>query len=199
MKIIDRKTSEIIPYEKNPRINNNAIDKTAISIKEFGFQQPIVVDPAGVVIAGHTRLKAAIKLKLETCPVIVAEGLTDAQVKAYRIADNRTGELATWDDELLAVEIQDLIDMKYDIELTGFDPEDFGIGIDEIRFPNLPSGDKEPFQQMTFTLADAQAELIQESIRKIKKNGIDAETFGNQNSNGNALYNMVVEWAEQKK
>ena len=128
MKIIDRKTSEIIPYEKNPRINNNAVDKTAISIKEFGFQQPIVVDPAGVVIAGHTRLKAAIKLKLETCPVIVAEGLTDAQIKAYRIADNRTGELATWDNELLAVEIQDLIDMKYDIELTGFDASDFDSG-----------------------------------------------------------------------
>ena len=128
MKIIDRKTSEIIPYEKNPRINNNAVDKTAISIKEFGFQQPIVVDPAGVVIAGHTRLKAAIKLKLDTCPVIVAEGLTDAQIKAYRIADNRTGELATWDDELLLSEIKELDAMGFDVELTGFDLGKFDFG-----------------------------------------------------------------------
>ena len=90
MKIIDRKTSDIIPYDKNPRINNNAVDKTMMSIKEYGFQQPIVVDKSGIIITGHTRLKAAVKLGMKTCPVIVAENLSDAQIKAYRIADNKT-------------------------------------------------------------------------------------------------------------
>ena len=130
MEIIERETSEIIPYEKNPRVNNNAVHKTMMSIKEYGFQQPIVVDKSGIVIAGHTRLKAAIKLGLKTCPVIVAENLTDAQIKAFRIADNKTGELATWDDELLAIEIQDLVDMDFDISLTGFDASDFDSGMD---------------------------------------------------------------------
>ena len=125
MEIIERETSEIIPYEKNPRVNDNAVEATAASIKEFGFRQPIVVDKSGIIITGHTRLKAAIKLGLKTCPVIVAENLSDAQIKAYRIADNKTGELATWDDELLAVEIQDLVDMRFNVELTGFDESDF--------------------------------------------------------------------------
>jgi len=95
LEIIERETSEIIPYEKNPRVNNNAVDKTMMSIKEYGFQQPIVVDKSGIVIAGHTRVKAAIKLGLKTCPVIVAENLSPAQTKAFRLADNKTGELAT--------------------------------------------------------------------------------------------------------
>lgn len=125
MKITNRKINEIIPYENNPRVNNQAIDKTAMSIKEYGFQQPIVVDKNGVIIVGHTRLKAAIKIGLDECPVLVAEGLTDAQAKAYRIADNKTGEFSDWDDDLLNQEIQELLDMDFDIELTGFDEDDF--------------------------------------------------------------------------
>ena len=140
MEIENRKTSEIIPYEKNPRINNNAVDKTMMSIKEYGFQQPIVVDKAGIVIAGHTRLKAAIKLNLDTCPVIVADNLSPAQTKAFRIADNKTGELATWDDGLLAVEIQDIIDMGLAIELTGFDAGDFDLD----KKPGLTDEDEVP-------------------------------------------------------
>lgn len=127
MEIINMKISEIIPYENNPRINNKAVDKTAMSIKEYGWRQPIVVDKNFVVIAGHTRLKAAIKLGMETCPVFVSEDLTDAQVKGYRIADNKTGDLAIWDMDLLGDEIKELVDMGINVELTGFNADDFEV------------------------------------------------------------------------
>jgi DNA modification methylase len=143
MKIANRKIEDIIPYEKNPRKNDGAVDKTAMSLKEYGWQQPIVLDKKGVIIAGHTRLKAAKKLGLKTCPVVVAENLTKAQVKAYRIADNKTSEFATWNDELLGVEMQDLLDMNFDIELTGFDASDFDFGdksglTDDDAVPEVP-------------------------------------------------------------
>jgi len=124
MEIKQWKIKDIIQYKNNPRINNQAVDKTAMSIEEYGWQQPIVVDSEGVIIVGHTRLKAAKKLKLKTCPVVVAGNLTAAQAKAYRIADNKTGELSTWDEKLLDAEIKDLLDMDFDIELTGFLQED---------------------------------------------------------------------------
>ena len=85
------------PYENNPRVNDDAVDAVAASIREFGFAQPIVVDSDSVIIVGHTRLKAAQKLGLERVPVVVASHLTPDQVRAYRIADNRTNELAEWD------------------------------------------------------------------------------------------------------
>ncbi len=117
---------DIIPYEKNPRIiSASAVDKVANSIKEFGFLNPIIVDKDNIIVAGHTRLKACKKLGIEKVPVIKAEHLTPKQVQAYRIADNRTGEEATWDKELLAIEIDELKDLStgeyFDISLTGFD------------------------------------------------------------------------------
>ena len=125
MKIKHWKIEDIIPYENNPRINDQAVDKTAMSIGEFGWQQPIVVDCDGVIIVGHTRLKAAKQLKLKTCPVIVADKLSEAQVKAYRLADNKVGEIATWDYELLDIEIEDLVDIDFNVEFTGFELDDF--------------------------------------------------------------------------
>ena len=92
---------KLTPYENNPRQNDSAVTAVAESIKEFGFKQPIVVDKDGVVIAGHTRLKAAKQLELKTIPVLLADDLTPDQVKAYRLADNKTGELAFWDMEKL--------------------------------------------------------------------------------------------------
>lgn len=121
--------NKIIPYENNPRKNKDAVEKTAMSIEQYGWQQPIVVDRNGVVIVGHTRLKAAKKLKLKTCPVITATKLTEAQVKAYRIADNKTGEIATWDENLLELEIKELVDMDFDVELTGFEIDDFSLDL----------------------------------------------------------------------
>lgn len=109
----------IRPYEKNPRRNDEAVDAVAASIKEFGWQQPIVVDRDGVIIAGHTRYKAAKKLKCDTVPVVVADDLTENQVKAYRLADNKTGELAEWDTALLGEELAELAD--FDMAQFGFD------------------------------------------------------------------------------
>lgn len=109
----------IRPYEKNPRRNDDAVDAVAASIREFGWQQPIVVDKDGVIIAGHTRYKAAKKLKCDTVPVVVADDLTEDQVKAYRLADNKTGELAEWDTALLGEELAELAD--FDMSQFGFD------------------------------------------------------------------------------
>jgi DNA modification methylase len=114
--------SRPIPYARNARkIPQKAVDKVAASIQEFSFRQPIVVDTKGVIIAGHTRLLAAKKLGLETVPVHVAEGLTEGQVKAYRLMDNRSHEEADWDFELIAAELSDLQALAVDFSLTGFD------------------------------------------------------------------------------
>ena len=112
---------KLVPYARNPRITAHAVDKVAASIKEFGFRQPIVVDSEMVIIAGHTRYQAAQKLGLKKVPVHVAEGLSAEQVKAYRIADNRTGEEAQWDNEMLALELADLDNMSFDKAVLGFE------------------------------------------------------------------------------
>lgn len=110
-----------IPYARNPRQNDASVDTVASSIAEFGFQQPIVVDTDGVILVGHTRLKAARKLGLETVPVVVARNLTPAQAKAYRIMDNRAGHESEWNLDLLKLEIEDLALEGFDLDLTGFD------------------------------------------------------------------------------
>ena len=108
MKIQMIDADKLIPYARNPRHNEDAVSKLAASIKEFGFQQPIVVDEENVVIVGHTRLKAAQALDMEKVPVHVAKGLTPQQVKAYRLADNRLHEDSNWDNALLKLELQEL-------------------------------------------------------------------------------------------
>lgn len=128
MNVIKMNVSELIPYENNPRHNDVAVDYIANSIKEFGFKQPIVIDKNNVIIAGHTRLKAAQKLGLSEVPVIIADDLTDDQVKAYRLADNKTAEIATWDFDLLDLELDNIeMDMSdFGFELEG---EDFNFDV----------------------------------------------------------------------
>lgn len=126
---------QIKPYENNPRINDDAVGAVAASIREYGFSQPIVVDCDHVIIVGHTRLKAAKKLGLERVPVLVASHLTPEQVRAYRIADNRSAEIAEWNYDLLPIEIGALKEANYDLGLLGFDAEELakimGNGIEE--------------------------------------------------------------------
>ena len=110
----------IKPYEKNPRINDDAVDPVVQSINEFGFRQPIVVDTEGVIICGQTRFKAAQKIGLEKIPVHVARDLTPEQIKAYRIADNKTADLAQWDLELLPTELAELDALDFDLSMIGF-------------------------------------------------------------------------------
>lgn len=115
--------NDIKPYDKNPRKNDLAVDKVAASIKEFGFQQPIVTDKNGVIIVGHTRYKAAIKLGLTDIPVLYANNLTNEQVKAYRLSDNKTNEFSEWDIDLLVGELGELKEFNFDMEPFGFEEE----------------------------------------------------------------------------
>lgn len=120
MNVIDKKLDEIRPYEKNPRNNDDAVQYVANSIREFGFKVPLVIDADGTIVAGHTRYKAAQELGLETVPCIIADDLTEQQIKAFRIADNKTADKATWDDDLLGEELNDI--------LADFDMKEFGFG-----------------------------------------------------------------------
>lgn len=124
MKIELRNTTDIQPYERNPRINDQAVDAVAASLNEFGFRQPIVVDTEGVIVCGHTRWKAAKKLGIEKVPVHVAKDLTPEQIRGYRIADNKTNELAEWDFEILPIELSQLRADGFDLESIGFDSDE---------------------------------------------------------------------------
>ena len=123
MKVIMRSIADVIPYENNPRVNDKAVEAVAASVKEFGFKQPIVVDSAGVIVVGHTRLKAAKLLGMDKVPVVVADDLTDEQIKAYRLADNKTAELAEWDFGKL----QEEMDALKDVDMSVFGFEDIEI------------------------------------------------------------------------
>ncbi|MBI1792408.1 MAG: ParB N-terminal domain-containing protein, partial [Acidobacteria bacterium] len=122
MEIEQWSVAKPVAYARNARqIPDKAVDKVAASIKEFGFRQPIVVDKEGVIVVGHARLLAAKKLSLTTVPVHVAGELTPAQIKAYRLMDNRSHQETTWDLELLGPELTELKDLAFDLDLTGFD------------------------------------------------------------------------------
>ena len=138
MQVVAKSIDDIKPYENNPRNNDDAVDAVANSIKQFGWQQPIVVDIGGVIIAGHTRYKAAQKLGLKTVPVVVAKDLSEEQVKAYRLADNKSGELANWNDELLEDELVVIDDI--DMADFGFDDSDKEIN-DEADVDSLDLSD----------------------------------------------------------
>ncbi len=112
------------PYPNNPRVNDHAVDAVVHSIQQFGWRVPIVVDENMVIICGHTRWKAAKKLGLAKVPVHVAKDLSPDRVKAYRIADNKTAELAEWNMELLPLELKDLQAADFDLSLLGFDADD---------------------------------------------------------------------------
>lgn len=144
MKVELIEIGRVIPYARNPRKNEAAIAKVAASIKEYGFRQPIVVDEEMVIIAGHTRLQAAQTLALKRVPVHVATGLTPAQIKAYRLADNRTHEDAEWDEELLAIELGELNDLGFDLDLTGFDAIELEELLDGAAMDGLTEDDAIP-------------------------------------------------------
>jgi DNA modification methylase len=140
MKIELWNIADVKPYPGNPRQNDDAVDAVAKSLVEFGFRQPIVVDSDGVIVCGHTRYKAAVKLHLEKVPVHVAKDLSPEQIRAYRIADNQTASLATWDYDLLPIELTGLKDANYDLGLLGFDPDELAKLLD----PTLRDGLTDP-------------------------------------------------------
>ena len=192
------KITQVRPNENNPRfIKDYKFKKLVTSIKEFPEMlklRPIVVNSDMVVLGGNMRLKACKEAGLKEVWILKADELTEAQQREFIVKDNvGFGE---WDWDLLAN------------EWNSVQLEDWGMdnwqNMDDIETSDeftLPDGDKAPFQQMTFTLADAQAEQIKNAISDLKKTEEYkyVETFGNENSNGNALYLIIMQWAEQRR
>ena len=139
-----RNINDIKPYPNNPRHNDHAVDAVAASIKAFGFRQPLVVDEEGMLVVGDTRLKAAHKLGLAVVPVHVAVGLTPAQCKAYRIADNKSAELADWNNDLLMRELTDLQQMDFDVDVLGFSAAELNRLLDAASGSGLADPDDLP-------------------------------------------------------
>lgn len=127
MKLEIKKVEELVPYLQNPRKNEKAVEIVMRSIKEYGFLVPMVLGKDNVIITGHTRLKAAIKLGITEVPVIYAEDLTESQIKGFRIMDNRTSEYSEWDNELLVKEMNDLRNLGFEMENTGYDLEELNM------------------------------------------------------------------------
>jgi ParB-like chromosome segregation protein Spo0J len=183
-------TATLIPYARNARTHSEAqVAQIAGSIQEFGFNNPVLIDAENGIIAGHGRVMAANLLKLERVPCIRLAHLSDAQKRAFILADNRIALNSGWDTEMLANELSDLHADEIDLGLMGFDADELakliGFDADEIEPPELASGDREPFQQMTFTLHDEQAETVKRAMEQAKAEGpFDGP---NENSNGNAL------------
>jgi len=118
---------KLIEYARNPRKNDHAVDRVAAAIREFGFRVPVVAKSDGTVVDGHLRLKAAKKLGLTEVPVVLADDMTDLQIKAFRLSVNKMAELAEWDDELLAIELHELNAAEFDMALLGFDAGELSI------------------------------------------------------------------------
>jgi ParB family transcriptional regulator, chromosome partitioning protein len=203
LQIVYRKISDLKKYEKNNKKHpEKQLEKIVASIKEYGFKNPVLIDKNNEIIAGHGRTLAAERIGMQEVPCIDCSDLNAKQVKALRLMDNKSAELAEWDFDNIKAELEELKLEEFDIDLTGFEMADISGVEDSEEYGtefSLPDGDKAPFQQMTFTLADSQAEFIKEAIRKIKEEKPIIETFGNENSNGNALYGVVLQWEELKR
>jgi len=193
------KISEVKSNPNNPRlIKDDKFKKLVQSIKDFPQMldiRPIVVNADMIVLGGNMRLKACKEAGLKEVPIIIADNLTEDQQKEFIIKDNTSG--GEWDWSILANEWDAEQLDAWGLDLVGFDlnADEYGEGF------NLADGDKAPFQQMTFTLADEQAVQIKNAIIDIKATDEYkyCETLGNENSNGNALYLIIMQWAEQRK
>lgn len=199
MKIEQWPIEKLIDYARNPRKNDQGVDKLAAAIKEFGFRVPIVAKSDGLIVDGHMRLKAAKKLQLKEVPVLLADDMTDAQVKAFRLSVNKMAELAEWDMDLLKLEFKELEELNFDLGTIGFDDKELDVFFEideECDLPNDLGPSEKPLKQMTFILHIDQHEKIEEIISEVKKNN-NIVFYGNENSNGNALFYLVNEWEKQ--
>ena len=182
--------ADLIPYARNARTHSEEqVGQIAGSIQEFGFNVPVLIDGQNSIIAGHGRVLAAQRLKLDAVPCIRLTHLTDAQRRAYILADNRIALNSGWDEAMLQVELEELHADEVDLGLLGFDAGELeklmGFDVADVAPPELASGDREPFQQMTFTLHDEQVEAIKAAVERAKAAG--PFSGPNENSNGNAL------------
>jgi len=194
-----KRTADLIPYINNSRNHSDEqVLQVASSIKEFGFTNPVLIDEQGGIIAGHGRVMAAKKLGLDEVPCIILDGLTEAQKKAYVIADNQIALNSNWDLDTLRLEVETLQELNFDLDLLGFTADVLDKLLDiEAELPDLPDGDRDPFQQKTFTLHDDQAAIIDDAITLARTNPL-SDTGLNENSNGNALNLICEQWLESQ-
>lgn len=157
MNVINIKLEDLQPYEKNPRNNKEAVDYVANSIKEFGFKVPLVIDKENVIVCGHTRYLACKKLKINEVPCVIADDLTEEQIKAYRLADNKVSEIATWDYELLNQELDDIL--GFDMSLYGFN-DNGEVEINEKEHNDLSDEVAETFEVIIECADEMQQEAI---------------------------------------
>lgn len=192
MQIINVSVDKLVEYETNPRFNDEAVEQVANSIKEFGFKVPVTIDKNNVIITGHTRVKAARRLGMVEVPAIRVEDLSDEQIKAFRLVDNKTSEFADWDTELLAFEMLEIedIDMS-DFGFDVYDMDDFG---EEFSLTNI---DEPLSATMTFTLSVRQRDIIEGYLKLVDVSDMSKEE--NSNKMGNALYKVVEEWAQKQE
>ena len=163
MNIINKQIKEIKTYEKNPRKNEKAVESVANSIKEFGFKVPIILDKDNTIIAGHTRYKAALKLNLKEVPCLIADDLTEEQVRAFRIADNKVSELAEWDFDLLNFELENIVDI--DMSKFGFNESDFS-AIDDLLNEDFVERANNPIEfSVTFNFPTSKQYEIEKFIK----------------------------------
>jgi ParB-like chromosome segregation protein Spo0J len=201
LEITELAVNELIPYVNNARTHSDEqIAQIAASIREFGWTNPILVDGDKGIIAGHGRLAAARKLKMDAVPAIQLDGLSEAQKKALILADNKLALNSGWDMDLLSVEFEQIKNMGFDVEVIGFTSDEikqFSIDAEEIDLPDLPDGEKQPFQQKTFTLHDEQAQIVDDAITLARTDPL-SDTGLNENTNGNALALICQQWLAKK-
>jgi ParB-like chromosome segregation protein Spo0J len=194
--------SALIPYARNSRTHSDEqVAQIAASIREFGFTNPVLIDADSGIIAGHGRVMAARKLGMSEVPCLRLGHLSDTQKRAYIIADNKLALNSGWDNEMLRVEFAELELEGCDLAITGFAIEEIeALKFDndaEAEMPELKDGDKEPFQQKTFTLHDDQAGIVDNAITLARTNPL-ADTGLNENTNGNALALICHQWLEAR-
>lgn len=198
-KMVTKNIDDLLPYANNARTHSKTqVKQIASSIKEFGFTNPVLIDSENMIIAGHGRVMAAQLLEMKDVPCIILDGLTDAQKKAYIIADNKLALNAGWDEDLLKIELQSLKEEEFDLELLGFEEtelDDLLADVEEIGFAQLPTGEKEPYQQMTFTLHNDQVDLVNLALKEANGKHQDPN---NSNNNANALYYICNEFLNGK-
>lgn len=194
MNIVKIKINELHEYENNPRQIDDAVNYVAKSIEEFGFKVPIIIDKNNVIVAGHTRLKAAEQLGMNEIPCIIADDLTEEQIRAFRLADNKVSELSEWDFNALNAELEQI--KNIDMNMFSFDMEDildeFGTNFD------LPDEEIPQTRTITLSLAEEQFQIATKCMDYITENDLIIHDFDNPNKKSNSLFEVVYLWAEQK-
>lgn len=167
MEIIYKNIDELIPYKNNPRLNDEAVEYVKNSIKEFGFKVPIVIDKDNVIIAGHTRIKASKELGIKDIPCIIADDLTEEQVKAFRLVDNKVSEKSMWDYTKLDEELDSILD----IDMSMFD---FNINTDDFEIERIDLSNKE-FEKYEIIITCQNEIELEEKYNKLMKEGYECK------------------------